>query len=59
MYKALGVLPFLLSLVLVGLTSEALYLRASGHQRPDWGARLPPGPVHEVDRDAAAGAMFT
>lgn len=59
MYKALGVvLPFLLSLAAVEVVSEALSHRASAYQ-PASGPRLPTGPVHEVDRDASAGALFT
>jgi hypothetical protein len=62
MPKLLGlVLPVLLALFSVQLMAEALYFRAIGYRPADSlpGAAVPRGPVHEVDRDASAGAMFT
>lgn len=66
MHKALGVgVPVLVSLFLIQLVSDVLYVRAVGYQPAAWEAApvrrasSPAGRVHEVDRDASAGAIIT
>lgn len=66
MHKAFGwLVPVMVSLFFIQVMSDVLYVRAIGYQpaEPD-AARLrqligPKRPVHEVDREASAGAMFT
>lgn len=59
------VVPVLVCLFFIQIASDVLYVRAIGYQplerdttrsRP---ATVPKRPVHEVDREASAGAMFT
>lgn len=66
MHKALGwVLPVLLSVFVIEVVSDALYFRATGSGASERDAaplpstRAPKLPVHELDREASAGAMFT
>ena len=66
MHKTFGWLtPVLVSLLFIQVVSDVLYVRAIGYQpaerdaarlRPFFG---PKRPVHEVDREVSAGAMFT
>ena len=62
-HRALGVIaPVLVSLFLIQLMSDMLYVRAGGYQPDTTRARrtiFPPAPVHEVDREASAGAINT
>ncbi len=57
--------PFLAALFVIEVASEALYLRAMGYQpvhgrtTRDRGPTDPVLPVHEVDREASAGAIIT
>lgn len=61
MPKLLGlVVSFVVSMVLIQVVANALQLRSLSLQRADWSPQaVPRGPVHEVDRDVSAGAMFT
>ena len=63
MHRALSVIaPVLVSLFLIQLMSDMLYVRAGGYQPDTTRARrtiFPPAPVHEVDREASAGAINT
>ncbi len=67
MHKTLSVVvPVLVSLFLIQIMSDVLYVRAVGYQpaeRDTARARraIVPrsGPVHEVDREASAGAIIT
>jgi hypothetical protein len=54
------VVSFALALVLIQVVANAFQVRALSLQRVDWSPQtVPRSPVHELDRDAAAGAMFT
>ena len=59
------VVPFLVSLFLIQVMSDVLYVRAIGYQPAEGDAArvrraiVPRGPVHEVDREASAGAIIT
>ena len=66
MHKVLSVVaPVLVSLFLIQIMSDVLYVRAVGYQPVEKDtararrAIVPPGPVHEVDREASAGAIIT
>lgn len=66
MHRAFGVVvPVLVSLLLIQIMSDVLYVRAVGYQpaeRDTVRARraiVPRAPVHEVDREASAGAIIT
>jgi hypothetical protein len=66
MHKALSVVvPVLVSLFLIQIMSDVLYVRAVGYQPAgeDTARALkmivPSGRVHEVDREASAGAIIT
>jgi hypothetical protein len=66
MHKALSVVvPVLVSVLLIQVMSDVLYARALGYQSADQDtarvrrATVPSRPVHEVDREASAGALFT
>ena len=66
MHKTLGlVVPVLVSLFLIQLMSDVLYVHAIGYQPADRDtararrAIVPSGPVHEVDREASPGAVIT
>jgi hypothetical protein len=63
MHKALGVVaPGLVSLLLIQLMSDVLCVRTVDYQPDTTRARraiVPPGPVHEVDRETSAGAINT
>jgi len=57
-------IPLLVSLFLIQIAAEALYLRAASQvttTRTDPGVRRDSirGPVHEVDRDVTAGGIIT
>ncbi len=59
MHRVLSVaVPVLVCLFLIQIMSDVLYIRAMGHQ-PAEGDTAPRGPVHEVDREASAGAIIT
>ena len=66
MHRVLSVVgPVLVSLFLIQIMSDVLYVRAIGYQPAERDtartrrAIVPPGPVHEVDRDVSAGAIIT
>jgi hypothetical protein len=62
MPKAFGlVVSFTISMVLIQIVADVLQLRAIRLQRVDWAPTqiAPSGPVHELEREASAGAMFT
>jgi hypothetical protein len=66
MHKTLSVVvPVLVSLFLIQIMSDVLYVRAVGYQPAERDtarvrrAIVPSGPVHEVDREASAGAIIT
>jgi hypothetical protein len=66
MHKALSVVvPVLVSLFLIQIMSDVLYVRAVGYQPVETDsargrrAVVPSGPVHEIDREASAGAIIT
>ena len=66
MHKTLSVVvPVLVSLFLIQIMSDVLYVRAVGYQPAEGDTArarrviVPNGPVHEVDREASAGAIIT
>jgi hypothetical protein len=66
MHKVLGlVVPVLVSLFFIQMMSDVLYVRAVGYQPAQQDTArarrvvVPGGPVHEVDREASAGAIIT
>jgi hypothetical protein len=61
MPKLLGlVVSFVVSLGMIQIVANAFQVQALSLQRVDWSPHpAPRGPVHEVDRDVSAGAMFT
>jgi hypothetical protein len=66
MHKVFGVVvPVLVSLLLIQIMSDVLYVHAVGYRPAEGNATrarraiVPPGPVHEVDREVSAGAIIT
>ena len=59
------VVPVLVSVILIQISSDVLCVRAVGYQPAGGGTAqarrmiVPSGPVHEVDREASAGAIIT
>lgn len=65
MHKVFGVVvPVLVSLFFIQVVSDVLYVRAIGYQPSErvsapLRSTVPRAPVHEVDREASAGAIIT
>jgi hypothetical protein len=59
------VVPIMVSLFLIQVVSDVLYVRAVGYQPAEGDTArprrmiIPSGPVHEVDREPSAGAIIT
>jgi hypothetical protein len=55
------VVSFFVSLVLIQVAADVLHLRVLSFRSVGWASpqAFPKDPIHEVDRDASAGALFT